>query len=372
MPHAADVLATALQDLKDGYEDLFTMSHPLLKMIVDRPKMERIKLQGPYREFIVLTGGPGDDVAIRFGPEVLGTPRYNNALRGNESGFRNIYVFGVPGKDLAETGGSMDMGQIIKKYPDSAVADMRERFARQVARGAASAGSDPAGANCNGFLTLNGSQTYNPQGTARTGIFQHVVPASQTGTVHGLPLQAAASSPTPGWYHQYDHTNSFGLDGLKKLRNLATIASQQGADLTGGTDLLLGDNASFQNYMEALDDKVIVIDAISNPAAKYMRREGLKFGLADFWAEPAIDITDTVAFSAAVCQEGVIYGLCTDDWEMFSIGNNSKLATSGNWETEGPIRIPDQDMWQYRIVNYSNINCQQLRRQFELTGGANP
>lgn len=372
MAFGQDVLATALQDLKKGYEELFTLSHPILKAIVDRGDIEKYKLQGPYREFTVLTGGPGDDIAIRFGPETLGTPRYNNALRGNESGARSIYVFGVPGKDFAEVGGSMDMGGIIKKYPDAAVADMRERFARQLARGAASAGSDPAGANCNGFTTLNGSQSYNPQGTSRTGIFQHVVPASQTGTVHGLPLSAAASSPTPGWYHQYDHTTSFGLDGLKKLRTLATTAAQQGAELTGGTDLLLGDSASYQNYLEAESDKVIVLNAIDNPAARYIRREGVKFGeFATFWWEPAIDITDTTAFSAAVTQEGVIYGLCTADWEWFTVGNNPKMASSGNWEVQGPIQIPDQDMWQYRLIIYGNLNCQNLRRQFEMTGGAN-
>jgi hypothetical protein len=374
MSYSVDVLNSTLVDLLPRYEELFIRHHPLLAYILKGSKVEKSKLKSAYREFTVVTGGPGQGTGLPTGNETLSSSRRNVGLRGREYGYRYIYHFAVPGKDLAEASGEQDYARIIDNYPSLAVADAKEIFARQTMRGSASSGSDDAGTEASGFLTLNGDQTYNPQGLgARTGIFQYAAPASQTATVHDLPMQGAASSPTTGWYHQYGHIGSFSLEGLKTMRTLATRANQQGETLEGGgIDLLLGDEGSFQNYIEAMDDKVIEVDKINNPAAKFINRQGVKFGTADFYWEPEIDITDTTSFSSANPQDGVIYGLNCSKWELFNVGNNSDKATKGNWDMVTPTApLPDQDAWQWRLIAYLNFCCHSLRNQFCMTGGAN-
>lgn len=372
MAYAQDVIHSTLVHLMPKFEELFQVGHPVLEKLHKGGKIEKVQLKGPTVEFTVVKGGPGSVDPIRYGNETLGSVRRNQALRGSEQGFRAIYHFDIPNKDLAEASGEHDFARLIDQYPAMAMADMMEMFARQLARGSFSSGSDPQGTGMDGFTTLNGLQSYNPQGTARSGIFQFAT--SQTSTVHGLPCAGAALNPTPGWAPQHGSIGSFSVDGLTMLRKLTTRANQQGAKLDGGgIDLLMGDEASFHNYVDALDDKVIVIDNISNPAGKFANRECVKApNGADFFWEPAIDLTDTTSFNTAATQSGVVYGLATDYWVWFNLGNNSDKATKGNFDAPKPIAIPNQDAWHYRIVAYANLYCRSLRNQFTMTGGALP
>lgn len=368
MAISPDVLATALQDLKPKFEELFLKGHPILAYVVDRG-VEQHKMQGPYREFTVLKGGPGTGTGVRYGSELLRSQRKNQGVRGNEFCYRYIYHFDVPLKDLAEASGKQDLARIIDAYPEISVADARQRFNRQVARGSASSGQDPDGAGASGFTTLNGSQTYDPQGTARTGVFQYST--TQTATVFGLPMGDAAVSPTPGWKHQYSHISSFSLEGAKTARKLMTRASQEGMTLEGqGINLILSDEDSYHNYIETLDDRIIEIDKSNYKVAEYINREGVKFGNADWWWEPDIDITDTTSFSNANAQLGVAYMLNTAKWEMLLMQNNSDKAGGALFDIGQPIPIPDQDAIQYRIVTNLNLACNSLRHQALMTGGA--
>lgn len=372
MAYGQDVLASTLVDLLPKYEELFTKAHPLLEKISKGGKVQKSTLKSHKREFTIVNNGPGDVQGIKFGSESLSSVRRNLGVRGGEHGFRAIYHFDVPDKDLAECGGEQDYARIIENYPNLAVADFQERFSRQVARGSASSGSDASGTGMDGFTTLNGQQSYSPQGTARTGIFQAAAPTAQTNTVHDIPMAAAASSPTPGWYHQYSHINAFSIDGLKTLRTAINRANMEGRTLEGGgVDLLLSDEGTFQNYLEAMDDKVIVINELNNPASKYIKRDGAKFGNADFYWDPAIDLTDTTSFSSATTtQLGVLYGLATAFWEFFTLAGNSQRASKGNWSAMPPVLLPDQDAWQYRIILHGNLMCRNLRHQVFVTGGA--
>lgn len=369
MAYAQDVVYSTLVHLMPKFEELFLVGHPLLEKLYSGGGIERINLKGPTIEFTVITNGPGQVTGIRHGTETLASVRRNSAVRGSEQGFRAIYHFDIPGKDLAEASGEHDFAKLIDNYPAIAMSDFKDQFARQLASGTASAGSDVAGTGCDGFTTLNGSQAYNPQGTARTGIFQFST--TQTATVHGLPMQNAGSSPTTGWYHQYDDISSFSTNGLRTMRTLKQKAAQQSLQLEGGgVNLMFADQASYQNVVDNYDSQVIVNDKIANPASKFSGRDAIKFDNADLFWEPAIDLSDTTAWSNANAQGGVIFGLNTAYWRWFFLGHNADKATNGNFSAERPIKVPNQDAWQYRIVTYCNLYCESLRHQMLVTGTA--
>lgn len=370
MGFAEDVLNSTLVDLLPKFEETFIQSHPLIDKIT-KGKVKRSMLRSQQRSFTVVTRGPGAGRGIRSGSETLMSTRKSISAQGNEYAYRYIYHWLVPGKDLAESGGEQDINKIIENYPMVALAEAIQNYSRQLARGSASSGSDVEGSECDGFTTLNGDQTYDPQGLgARQGIF--TFSSTQNATVHGLPMEDAASSPTTGWKHGYAHIGNFSTEGNATLRKLRRDAERNGKVVDGaGVDLFLSDDATFHNYMDFMDDKVIVIDDTKNPSAENYNREGVKFGRTDWFEETDIDITDTTSFTSGNAALGVLYGFTTSKWELIQVGNNSDKATKGNWDLvvpKGPL--DNMDAWQYRIVAYQNLCCHSLRNQFAMTGGA--
>lgn len=371
MGYSADILASTLQDLLPGYVDTFTAYHPLWDRIRKGGKFNKRKLKGPWVDFAVVTGGPGYAVTDRTGSTTLAGGRRQNAKRGLEYPARLIYHFNVPHKDLEEAESEYDLVDLVDNYGDTAMADLAERMARQVARGASSSGSDPEGGGVDGFFTFNGSQTFAPQDASagRSGLFQALAKGSQTNTVHGLPMSGAGSDPVTGWEHQYAHIDSFDQHGRKVMRSTLQKADQEGAGLTGGMDLLVGDDGSYQNYLEDLDDQVQVA-VVENDKGKGKVRNGVKFLQADFFTDPAIDLSDTTAFSDALMQTGVIYGMTTEDFEMIMLGSKG-VNGEDFFRVEEPIRLSEAPMSHFRMSCYANIFCKQLRRQMLITGGAN-
>ena len=114
MAISPDVVATALQDLAPGYSELFSLWHPLMDRVVKRGNIDRATLKGPYREFVVVSGGPGTVTQVLTGSEIVAGGRTQSAQRGNSYAPRLIYAFDVPGKDLAEVNGENDLAKIIK------------------------------------------------------------------------------------------------------------------------------------------------------------------------------------------------------------------------------------------------------------------
>ena len=122
-------------DYRAKYEELFVKHHPLLAYILKGSKIEKSTLKGPYREFTVVTGGPGQGTGLPTGSETLASTRRNVGLRGREYAYRYIYHFAIPGKDLAEASGEQDYARLIDNYPNLAIADAKEIYARQTMRG---------------------------------------------------------------------------------------------------------------------------------------------------------------------------------------------------------------------------------------------
>lgn len=356
MSISADVLATALQELMPSYSETFTKWHPLNERILLKGNMDRNVLTGPYREFTVVTDGPGNVTQILNGNEVIAGGRRQTGVRGNTYAPRLIYAFDVPGKDLAEANGAQDLAKILKNYPELAMSDLHERLAKQLGTG--------NGTDVGGFLTLNGESTYNPNGTSQTGVFEYAATGSQSNTVFGL-----AKASVDGWVNQYEHISAFSVEGRAKLRKAFFAASRQGAKTTGNVDLMLGDEASYLNYLDDLDDQVQV-SVIKNDTSPNNVRQGVKFLTADFFLDDAIDISATSYFTSAASQAGVIYGLKTPTWHSYTLGHDSSKETKGDFAVRGPFRVPDQDMFRYEIVLNMGIHCDQLRSNFVVTGGA--
>jgi hypothetical protein len=364
MAISPDVLATALQDLAPGYSELFSLWHPLMERVVLKGNVDRATLKGPFREFVVVSDGPGTVTQVLTGSEIIAGGRRQNAQRGDTFAPRMIYAFDVPGKDLAEANGENDLARIIKRYPELALSDFHERIADQLAAGNSTAG-------VGGFLTLNGDQNYNPQGTNRAGVFQYAAPANQNALVFNLTKQGGAGGVS-GWYNQYGQVSSFATDGRQTMRQVYYAASRQGSKASGPVDLLLGDETSYLNYIDDLDDQVRVMRVEGDKAPKALR-QGIPFLEADFYLEQSItDGINAGNFTAGGSNNGCIYMLKTDTWHMYTLGHDSGMETKGDFAVRGPIRIPEQDMWRYEYVLNMGMYCDQLRANGVVTGGATP
>ena len=358
-----DVLATALQDLAPGYSELFSLWHPLMERVVKRGNVDRATLKGPWREFVVVNQGPGTVTQVLTGSEVIAGGRTQSAQRGNTYAPRLIYAFDVPGKDLAQANGENDLAKIIKRYPELALSDFHERIANQMAAG--------NGTGVGGFLTLNGQQTYNPEGTVRQGGLEFLTPVAQRAagnSIFGITKNATTAS---GWYNQYGNVTSFATNGRQTMRQVYYTASRQGSKASGPVDLLLGDESSYLNYIDDLDDQVRVMRVEGDKAPKAIR-QGIPFLEADFFLEQSITDGITGGALTGVAANGAIYMLKTDTWHMYTLGHDSGMETKGDFAIRGPIRIPEQDMWRYEYVLNMGMYCDQLRANGTVTGAGTP
>lgn len=361
MAISPDVLATALNELMPAYSEMFVKWHPLLDNILKGGNMDRSALKGPKREFAVVTDGPGTVTQVQTGTEIIAGGRTQNGHRGNVVAPRLIYAFDVPGKDLAEANGEMDLARILQHYPELALADFHERIAKQLGTG--------NGPGVGSFATMNGNSTFNPDGTARDGFFEFAAVGSQSNVVHGLD-----PATVTGWNNQYEDVTSFATNGRSLLRKAYFAASRQGKTL-GPVDLMIGDEQSYLNYIEDLDDQVRVVK-IEGDKAPGNVRQGVKFLDADFYLDDAIDISasqyTSVGSSTAAGADGVIYGFKTPTWHLFTMGHDASRETKGDFAVRGPFRIPDQDLYRYEIVLMMGLHTTQRRANFAVTGCATP
>jgi hypothetical protein len=374
-----DVLATALQELMPSYSELFAKWHPVLDRIINKGNMDRSVLKGPFREFAVVTGGPGSVTQVVTGSEVIAGGRNQAAARGDTYAPRLIYAFDVPGKDLAEANGEMDLARIIQHYPELALADFHERISEQFAQG--------TGPGVAGFATLNGATTYSPNGAARSGAIKFGSRvAQQTG---GAPLGTSdqryglTSGGTDGWYNQWGDIPAAGFaasNGRSTMRQVYFAAARQMKTM-GPVDLLLGDEASYLNYLDSLDSQVRIISDSTKAGDRAPKqiRQGVKFLDADFYLEDSIDITSTAWNQAGdgtpnapanAANDGVIYFINTACWHAYTLGHDASRETKGDFSVRGPFRIPEQDLFRYEIVLNMGIHTNQLRANGAVTGSA--
>jgi len=371
MAISPDVLATALVDLMPSYSELFTSWHPLFQKMVEKGNIERKVLQGPFREFAVVTAGPGQVTQISTGSEVIAGGRTQAAIRGSAYAPRLIYAFDVPGKDLSEANGEMDLARIIQHYPELAMSDLHERISRQIGTG--------DGAGVGGFLTLNGDTQYDPgaPGGPRTGALEFLTIPAQVAA--GNSVFGLNKATVTGWHNQFGQCTSFATNGKSTMRQVYLQCARQQKTM-GSPDLLLGDELSYLNYLEDLDTQVRIITDTTeggDRAPKLVRR-GIKFLDSDFYLEDAITCAAPFTAPALIAggppptQGGAIYMINTNTWHAFTMGHDSKLETNGDFAVRGPFRLPEQDLFRYEIVLSMGINTTQLRCNGAVAGTAIP
>ena len=354
MAISAEVLNDALQELAPRYQNLFERWSPVLNKVVKNGNIERNRLRGPFKEFRVITGGPGDVTQIVDGGERLAATRADITAKGNSYASRLIYSFLVPDKDMAEASGPADVEHLIKQYPEAALMDFPQRIVKQIMNG--------NGSGVGGFLTFNGDSTYSPQGDSRTGAFQFST--TQDDTVFGLAKEDNASGVT-GWKNGYGEITSMASDGISTLRKEYFRASRKGKML-GPVDILLADETSFSNYIDLLEDRIIVEDEVKGEAGVEDVTQGVKFLKATMFIE---EFLDPSAFTTTAATNGVIYGLKSSTWHMYTLGQDDSMETKGDFSVRGPLRRPDMDAHQFEYVLNMGMYCDFLAANFAVTGG---
>lgn len=354
-----DVLVTALQELLPGYTESWTLFHPAFDAIVKSGGGKRT-VNHPFVEFVILPEGPGTVTSIIAGDEHIAGGRRQSSVKGNAYAATMIYAFDVPAEDLRMANGPADVAELIKKYPEAALMDFEERIARQLVMG--------DGAGVGQFFTLNGDTTYNPKATgAQQGMLEFVAPSAQTSTRFGI-----VSNSIVNWHNQHAHTTSMGADGLKKIRKAYWDASQQGGSAGMHCDIMLADRDSYDNIVDELSTFVQFVkrdaDVKKGDPVPYRMREGIAMHGAVLYPEPQMDRSLFVTPDAT---EGVIYGLCSDTLKMFTQGSGNK-TTGGDFELRDVGRLPYQELFRTEYVLSMGAYSTDLRRNFTVTGTANP
>lgn len=366
-----DLIVSALEDMDSELTETFLLAHPLMAYIIKGKEIEKVNAESYVKSFPIVTNGPGQLIGVPTGNESVSATRRDIGRKGNEQPYRFLYVYMIPCKDLARANGEKDIAKLLRQYPVLGMEEMFDWTSVQMARGAGSSGFVPAAAGANGIVTLNGDQTYSPDGVnSRTGVFQYST--NQTATVFGVPMRNAATNPCAGWYHQYAHINGFAADGMYAFGKMITDINQQGRKSEGGRcNLILADQGTYLRYLRMIEDKYVLIDSTQHPMAQHFSRDGITIrGGIDMYWEPDLDPTDTTSYTSANPRLGIALVLSTADWEMFFAGNAKTEATGGNFEHYDPILLQDGDAYQYRMAADFNFYCKQLRTQGCLTGGA--
>lgn len=354
-----DVLITALQKLMPGYRETFTLFHPAFDALVK--KGNKTHLQNPFVEFTVTPEGPGTLNSISTGEEHIDGGRRQSSVRGSAYAATMVYAYDIPYEDYRTVSGKEDIAQLIKKYPERAIADFQEMIARQLVMG------DQAGAEQ--FFTLNGDATYNPklQG-AQTGLFEFAAPASQAGTRFGIVANSILN-----WHNQYRHVTSVGANGYKQLRGAYWDASQQGATASGAVDVMFADRDSYDNLIDELTDYIQFVkrdaDVAKGDPVPARMRQGVRFLQGQLFPEPQIERS---LFTTANAQNGVVYGLKSETLHLFTQGASMDKETRGDFDMRHPGRIGYQELDRHEIVVSMGAYCDDLRCNFAVTGTATP
>ncbi|MHC4619435.1 MAG: phage major capsid protein [Planctomycetota bacterium] len=352
-----DVLNFATQKLIPKWTEQFFDYHPVLEKIILKGNVERNKLGGPFVEFPIVTNGPGQVTKIETGSENYNSTRRQVGRRGQIFCPRMIYSYIIPGKDMAEVSGDTAVARLLKVYPEAALMEFHELIVSQFVNG------NGASSNVDGFITLNGDTTFDPNGTSVNGIFDFAAPTAQTDTVLGLAKEGAASGVT-GWFNQFQSVSSFATNGRSQMRRVYWDSSLKGK-AGGPVDIMLGDIASYQNYYDDLDDQVRYQTEIKGEKGREAR-QGLMFQSAEFYIEEALD----TSLSTFTARSGVIYFIKTDSWYLYTLGEDSGMETKGDFAFRGPTKVPGQDAWEWEIILMMQMYCDRLNANGAVEGTA--
>jgi len=353
-----DVLVAGLQRVEEAQGSTFDLYHPAFSKVIDAQGTPPT-LPSLYTEFGLVPVSPESITTVLHGTETIKAGRRQGSVKGNSFATRMIYAYDVPAKDLADISSAEDLVGIIKKYPMRAKLGFIEKLVKQFVMGGV--------ADLPGFLTLNGEASYSPNGASRSGVFEFEDPTTQSDTVFNVQKNSI-----DGWYNQYRHINGYMAQGRKQLRRAFHDCAEQGSNLFGKVDCILADRVSYDNYVDELEGFIAQdrtkISGDPGPTEEEFR-EGVPFfmgGKTRIYSEVHIKPSD---FATPNAQKGVMYGLNTQTWRMYTKGDNEK-TTNGWFAHREAHRADRQEVFIYETVVHLGMYCFDLRRNFVVTGAA--
>jgi len=358
-----DAIIESMADLSTDLVLTWTKSMPVLDKLLTKKHRKRAK--GDHIEFVLTPSGPGQANAVRSGTEIINAGRVQDKVRASEYAGYAIYAYDLTNKEVKIAHNADGVADLVKGYGIAAFEHLAFGFAKEFVMGGVE-GMDV-------FLTLNGERTYFTEKgqTPRPGVFEFAPAASQSQVLHEV-----AKNSIVGWYHQYDHINSFEDEGIAKIRRLYAETSKEGRMMSGKVDVLLADTESYNNYLTALDDKLVLTSIIKGDGGPTNVRDGIPFGNsgAMMYDESMIDLS---GFSTPAAQRGVIYMLNTSTWNLFNNGDGipgTELGASRDglfFARKNVKHLPTQDMARFEYEMNLGMYTTNLRANGVITGGMN-
>jgi len=362
MPVTPDALNLATIHLLPKLTDVFFDGHPFLGKMVD--SIEKRPSGGEYAAFTVVTDGPGNIKKLVSGSEAYAYGRRSITKQGRVYIPTHIYAFAVEGQALRHASGETGIANLLKLYPEKAMLDYKQKAVAQILTGNGST------YDIDGLATLNGTTTYNPDGTALAGILDFVAKGSQSDTVFNLPKEGAAGGTT-GWYNQFGAVAAFPTNGKRKMREVYGSCEVRSGD-EGPPTLGFCDATSYNNYYESLDDQVRYASERPNTkgeaGATQTNKSGILFHELELFED--VSITDNLASFSGITTDGIMYFLNPKTWGILTLGSDAQHETKGFFEVRGPFKLEGRDAWGWEIVCSWQIYCTMLKANGCLSGTA--
>lgn len=355
-----ETFVSVLQDLHDGYNETFSTYNPAFKLMQDA--MGGIEnLDSTHKEWTLVDGAPGSFTEIRTSFERIRGGRNQGARRANAWPSLYIYAFEIGLQEMRKAKGKLDMAQLLKSNPERAVIHMMESVERQWCMG-----DHP---DLGGLPTLNGEQTYAPEGYETQGLIEFAAPEDQGGTIFGH-----ARNSFIGWHNQYERMSSMEADGLRTIRTFRRKCGNQGVTGFNGPKIWLADGVSFDNYLDVLGDRVAIHDKQgTDPQAGQGSRDGIPMGQGEMlYNTPAFDLD---GFSGDA-QDGLMVGLDTDQAGLF---RQETGVGEFDGKTDSKCKIlslrdrglqPGTEVVRYEYLVSLGLWMDQLRSSGAITGSA--
>ncbi len=356
MPLTIEALEAAQAFLSPKLDVTFWRFSPILEKIFDGNGIAREKMQGPRKDFRLLTNGPGGTTILTYGSELLDNVSRDQVILGNVGASRYMYHWIVYGKELAEINSDTDVENLIEQKPVTAYMDFAQDHVKQLLLGTGSAG-------IRGFLTFNGSTTYSSFDGSRTGVFSFAAPASQTSTVFGVTKRGGTGGLVD-WYNQYGNISAMGDDGEAVLRETYYDCGAFHRKYAE-PDLLIADKTSFYNYIRVRDDRVYLVDERKPETKDGSAKPGIPFLNGRLMFDTLMNVDD----ATLIAQNGIVYILNTKSWQIYTMGNDADMEGGGWFEKRKPFRIPHLDAWRFEIVMHAGMYTEALACNGVVTGG---
>jgi len=362
------ILTDSMSTMLPKYEVLFAQHSPVLGKILTGGNVKDHTDKTPYMEFrIVDEKGSGQVVQIVTTNEVFPYTQAEIADKGYTFATRDLYTWSVPIPEMIQANTPEGIEHLHKMYPEINFMHFTQKLIRQFL---IASGEMP------GFCTLDGSATYNPNGTAVDGVFEALAGPSQNNTVFGVGKPSATINPKTNWYHQYGHVTSMSslTDGEFKILEPYTIASAKGQPMMGPVDIMVADLLSVLTYIAIKGTEVIQQGTLKGSGgSENLARDGIKYQGATLYADLFLDSAN----ATVVANAGMCYGLKTETWHFWrraepSVDGNIKQQNKGKLFTlRGPIRVPNQDKYAWEYVFDGQVFCTFLPANFLVTGMQN-